>query len=265
MTSLFSCQTALENVICFFFYCLYKVPTNASSWVMGGLCELMAVMYKSCLLYRFSLQLKYPSYLPLQNVTVFMQRNCALRRNSFSGTFSDIQKLCLHKCCWIKPELRITISIPVVRNFYIRLRGRQIPLSFILYISSIRRPEWKPASEYLTESSHFIEIKPLKSTHLIPTAIPCMRLKKKMRIHMMHVVDDGADLYSEFYSIRLPHLHQPPYFYTSYGLCKNILMDVCRVSYSWGGGNQPDFNHIYIVCGNKTKMLCFAFLWKACT
>lgn len=140
MTSLFSCQTALENVICFFFYCLYKVPTNASSWVMGGLCELMAVMYKSCLLYRFSLQLKYPSYLPLQNVTVFMQRNCALRRNSFSGTFSDIQKLCLHKCCWIKPELRITISIPVVRNFYIRLRGRQIPLSFILYISSIRRP-----------------------------------------------------------------------------------------------------------------------------
>lgn len=70
---------------------------------------------------------------------------------------------------------------------------------------------------------------------------------------------------THFNSICLPLLHQPPYLYILHGLCKDILMDVCRISYPWGGGKQPDFNHIYIVCKNKTKTPCFAFLWKACT
>lgn len=109
-----------------------------------------------------SLQLKCPSYFPLQDFTIFTAKKLRLVTKSiFRHFFTDFQKLCLRKYCWIKPKVAITISIPVACNFCIGLRdaGKYLspiyPTALSQLSSSIGSP-WENWLQNIWQVSKFL-------------------------------------------------------------------------------------------------------------
>lgn len=154
MTSLFSCQTVLENLICFlvlgtcYIKCLLMpVPRLVVVWVNWWQWGVKVI---HCI--DFSLRLKCPSYLPLQDFTIFMAKKLLLMQESiFRHFFIDFQKLCPHKYYWIKPKLDITISIPVACNFCIGPRdaGKYLSLIYPMAISHLSSSIGRPCENWL--------------------------------------------------------------------------------------------------------------------
>lgn len=100
----------------------------------------------------FSLWLKCLGYLPLQDLTIFMAKKLWLIQKSiFRHLFTDFQKLCLHKYCWIKPKLDTTISIPVACNFCTGLRdaGKYLTFIYPMAISQLSSSIGSPCENWL--------------------------------------------------------------------------------------------------------------------
>lgn len=148
--------------------------------VPGLVVACVAVRYKIDVLHRFFTATENCQALcHFRVLPIFMAKWWLTQEHICRDFFTDFQKLCLHKHCWIKPKPDITISnfnSSCFKHLHWAERCRQRPLSFILQLfhsSPVAQgAPVKTASRIFdrSQSCYFVEIKPVKSTHLKFTA-----------------------------------------------------------------------------------------------